>query len=311
MNPFKAIQQRLPLDLSEARIKPPPHPGDLSFEEWAEREDVVHHGTFMKDWDQTAATHFGDPDAARMILKGAHSAILGGSGYGPLEEEDMYEELNLPEEESMISEGTIHSRRLPEGSVATDPHGDRRVFSDRAANTAHLLHEMSRFGGRGSPSVRETVAIGWGMDRGEDIDEDYLQEELESRDTRSSRAALDATDQLEAGKTLAYNNTIEGGISYVVPNRGARDLRTWEQDVAGSPNVPPHVKDFVARRTAERGPRHLPAARTSYGVRTYQEPLPLEREGGGQFPGLEGKSSLQRVYHDRQKLDVIRYGDDR
>lgn len=253
-NHFKQMQ----LDVGDALTHRPEHPGDLGFAEWSQRQDVAHHGTFASNWDEGNATHFGELKTARYMAQNVHERYnetkfphtWGDYGTGNVE----------------LGEGRVHSRRLDNlagpsddstplgrmkgvrsspdrGETGTNPVN---LYTDRQANIAHAAIDYERYDDS-SGSVRESLP----ESAREDPEAYFDGGEMGPNITR-------AVNQLNAERPIAYENEIEGGLSYVAKDAGDNpNVTSYEQDVQNS-NRGHLSKQLTAEHVAKYGPRTLP-----------------------------------------------------
>lgn len=249
--------------------KTEPHPGDLDYDEWAQRPDVVHHATFADDWaklsrhGQIPTPHFGTAASAGEVGYDARAAIWGGSDRRTFSYAEAVEGERV---------GQVHSRRIESSGIALGAGADRRS----SANTVHeatpagMMATLQAVGMKdtGAETARYADAAANGivsgldihnnsLDHGEYVDNASISEvpwadsalhQMEQGKTPENTALDQATakglEQLGAKVPLAYRNSVEdpGSTSYAVPPGAGR---TWEQDFMDSPNRPEYRKRGV------------------------------------------------------------------
>lgn len=258
------------MDLGGVEAPLPEHPGHLDRQEWNTRQDVVHHGTYRKDWDQGSAVHSSgnNPDT--------HSTVTGlsvpkgfldtkgkpgtdWSSYGP----KFDPEVEDPDEfTAKIGQGRIHSRRLehelPRARDISFYSGPMVKMSDSQANLAHAAHGYESEGEYPSATVSDSVPSDVHEALRHDpewVFNDGYDDEEGSHWTEKWPKAAQGQQELAAGRPIIYDNVVEGGVSAVVP-RGAG--RTYEQDFLDAPGRSPHAKALMEASLSQVGPLSTP-----------------------------------------------------
>ena len=260
------------------------HPGDLPYEEWSARPDVVHHSTFSKDWSprDKEFDHYGSLEAAeqnasrnwRSLDTVAQGGEPGGSVAGITLGDDSWSETYQQDVAEATGPGVIHSRRITASGIANEPHAKRygtgirdMRMTDAAANlagsgAAHATNvsylDIDEYGESGEASQYE-------RDTGVSVASiiDYAEghtEELEGgREAKSVQQGMDNLMHTAQPVPIAYENEVEdkGSTSYVAPHHA---VTSWEEDVMSSPNVSQEMKDLVQARADKVGPRTTPFA---------------------------------------------------
>ena len=251
-----------------------PQPGDMGFDEWAQRNDVIHHGSFSDSWDAGSVTHFGTRKAAIQRLDSAHTMLdshrMGGYDielqYGP------HTGFGYRELSNHLSPGRVHSRRL-------DPAGlHHEEIMDDVANMIHSVYDMKMDEIGEGTGVSDDVA-GSAADFDADLihDDEAFNKHLDEQ----HKGASDALDSLSTNMVVPYENTVEddGSTSYLVPfARTNSHLSSYAQDVANS-NRSRAEKDAFAAHVAKHGEPTIqlsgPNPDTNYLV-VFQGNLPFE-----------------------------------
>ncbi len=290
----------------------PVHPGDLSREDWSQRQDVVHHGTYRKDWEQGTAAHFAgnDPEAgprsgvnvSRGFLNNGQGSGQDWSSYGPRfdpEVEDPDEFL------AGIGQGRIHSRRLeadvPSKTGFSAYAGPLEKMSDEDANLAHAAHGYLTEGEYPSKPVGDSVPHRIADDLEHDpewvFNDDFDDEDPGAHWSEKYPAAERGRQALGQGKSIVYDNIHEGGISAVVPRGGGR---TYEQDLIDSPNRLPYTKDLVAQSVRQVGPLSTPVPQKPLHIGQQERLVEPTGDGGGATVG--GGARLESLWSKREPV---------
>lgn len=268
------------------------HPGDLSYEEWSERPDIIHHSTFTRDWtpDDSSVSHYGTRAAAEdnanrswndlsIVSSGGipHGRPGGVDPHAVGDDidvaEDMGGEFALYEDDvaATTGPGQIHSRRIESSGIAASltpkrfgTHAADMRMTDAAANMADNANAFTSGSrqfdedlftpdGQASQYERDTgVSMFDAVRYAEDGDVEPI------RSARQGASVMRGIDNImDHDVPLAYENEVEdqGSTSYVAP-RGS--VRSWEEDVAASPNVSEEMKGLVAAHADKNGPRTTP-----------------------------------------------------
>lgn len=235
-----------------------PHPGDLSYERWLKRPDVMFHATFRSDESlRNAPTlHTGTQLAAQEILnESAHNVgalpntdsnpttpgnlhSLSGIMMGREEQArrsmrvgtTIRSTMSQPDVQSRIGRGRIIARRYD--STGEYPE----TLTDETANHMDYVYRESI-----GEDVTGSVAASFTPPRDDDGEYDWSDWE--------DHPAIDA---LWEGKRLPYKNTFEdsGSTSYVVPKWTETTKGYWD-DVEDSPNTTSAQKDMARIMRAE------------------------------------------------------------
>ena len=284
-------------DPSEAPQKAPTeeHIGDLPFESWAARNDVVHHGTMVTSphWDSSPVTHFGDLTSARERLSNAHRQVTR-VGQGP----ESYMGAGYDRE---FQDPKIYSRRLPQHPLGVDTDFTTTnvgILSDDDANAAHAV-KVWRDVGDVTNNTSAAIRGSSGINRPENnavyeqiLDHKGNGDEIAVRNLRYLSepqliprlpAIRTAVDTMDRGRSVAYENSEEmgdSGVSVIVPTGASQrgeSTKSWYDDLKASPNRSRAEKEYAQQMIDKGVEPNLPATRprplrieTTY----TQEPLP-------------------------------------
>ena len=246
------------------------HPGDLSYEEWSTRPDVVHHSTFTRDWTPRDGvggwSHYGTTAAAeenalrsyKDLDSVAEGSIPSGRPGGVQKDDDGWSDTYLDDVAEATGPGVIHSRRITESGIGHDitarrytTHAADMRLSDAAANVAQkgfeIANRMADEITYGDSSYEQEAGTTFG-------DAAYYADDPDSMALTPQDPVARGIDHIYENTPVAYENEVEdqGSTSYMAP---AVAVTSWEQDVQSSPNRSQHFKDAVA---AQPRPRTTP-----------------------------------------------------
>lgn len=217
--------------------------GDMSSDEWweANKDDTVYHGTFRDEWRHAPTAHFGTRDAALQRLSNVEYGLKDSSSFRRKYYDPDSSDFDTDYEDAGEQEhvGRLYGRVIDRSNVHP------RKLNDPDANAADMHHWMRQ--GYESYEIPRSVAESLTVRRGGE--EHYVgpSSRGEGRPSRGGMRppAIAASIALKRGKTLSYDNDVEGGVSYIAD---PSTTTTWEHEQLRDPNASPARKDFAQQR---------------------------------------------------------------
>lgn len=269
----KYVQQKLfPANKTRKRT-----PGEKSFDEFVAGPDVKFHGTFHPGWEDNPVVHYGTKGQAtdRLTTVGQHMKRSGfradylAGGDAP---DDGFD----PEVIDQPLTGRVFARKLPKAAP--------NVVSDFVANRADYAHRLNQ--GAEEWEVPKSIRESSGFSS----DSHLVDPEERLEDLKGNTQVRRAMTALGEGKSVAYENDIEGYNPYDVYENRAKGVRapdqpvshvarpetttSWEREQLSDPNASPARKAFAQQRIDTGQEGAVPFFQVSGGKRDYQHPLP-------------------------------------